>query len=163
MSRRPYLLLGGGLALFIIFLDQLVKWVMLDIMDIANRPPVEVTPFFNFVMVWNYGVSFGMLSHPSSNVPYFLIAVALVIISVMIGWLWQCRDTMLSLAIGLVIGGALGNVIDRFRFGAVADFFDVHIMGWHWPAFNIADSSIFIGVAILLWDGLFRAKSKAKT
>ncbi len=152
--------LGLGIAVLAILIDQLVKWAILDGLDIANRPPIEVTPFFNLVMVWNYGVSFGMLAHPGSLVPYFLIAVALVIVGVMVVWLWQCRDRVIALAIGLVIGGALGNVIDRFRFGAVADFFDVHLMGWHWPAFNIADSAIFIGVVILLWDGLIRAKPK---
>lgn len=145
---------GLLIAIIAIALDQLSKWIMLDVVGIATRPPIEVTPFFNLVMVWNYGVSFGMFSHPERWMVYVLIAVALAIVGFMLHWLWRAEKMWVALALGLVIGGALGNVIDRLRFGAVADFFDVHVAGYHWPAFNIADSCIFIGVALLIWDGL---------
>ena len=147
------------MAFVIIVMDQLSKWLMLSVVDIANRPPIEVTPFFNLVMVWNYGVSFGMLSQPGTNVVYFLIGVAFIMVGVLLFWLWRATDRWVASAIGLIIGGALGNVVDRFLYGAVADFFDFHVAGYHWPAFNIADSAIFIGVALLLWDGLFRSTS----
>jgi signal peptidase II len=138
--------------------DQLSKWYMLEMVKIAERPPIEVTSFFNLVMVWNKGVSFGMLSQSQDWMPWLLIAVAIVISGILSVWLWRSQDRFISLALGLVIGGALGNVIDRVRFKAVADFFDFHMMGYHWPAFNIADSAICVGVALLLWDGLIRSK-----
>lgn len=150
---------GLLLALLTIILDQLSKWYLLEIINMPGRAPIEVTSFFNLVMVWNYGVSFGMLSHPGTNVSYFLIAVAVVIVAVMLGWLTKITERWLALATGLIIGGALGNVIDRLRFGAVADFFHLHAMGYHWPAFNVADSAICIGVMMLLFDGI-RPKSK---
>lgn len=132
---------------------------MLDIVHIADRPPIEVSSFFNLVMVWNYGVSFGMFSEPGSSTVWLLIGVAVLIVGILGYWLTKTTDRLLGIAFGLVIGGALGNVIDRLRFGAVADFFDFHVMGYHWPAFNIADSAICIGVAILLWDGMIRSRS----
>ncbi len=134
---------------------------MLDMVQIAARPPIEVTAFFNLVMVWNTGVSFGMFADSVSWMPWVLIGVALVIAAGLSVWLWRCADRFIGLALGLVIGGAIGNVIDRARFGAVADFFDFHVAGLHWPAFNIADSAICIGVALLLWDGLVRSRRQA--
>lgn len=150
--------LGAAVALVTILCDQLQKWAMLELLHIAERPPIEITGFFRLVMVWNRGVSFGMFSGHDELTRWFLIAVALAISAGMIVWLWRCHDRFIAAAIGLIIGGALGNVIDRLRFGAVADFFDFYLGDYHWPAFNVADSAIFIGVALLLWDGLFRKK-----
>lgn len=143
-------------AVVAIVLDQFSKYWLLDVVRISERSPIEVVPFFNLVMVWNHGVSFGMLSEPGTDVPYFLIGVALVICGFMGRWLYMSVSKWVSAGIGLVIGGALGNVIDRLRFGAVADFFDLHIASYHWPAFNVADMAIFFGVVMLLWDGFFR-------
>lgn len=149
---------GGLAALLALALDQANKWHMLSVVDIANRPPIEVTPFFNLVMVWNRGVSFGMFSE--QNQPLLLICLSLVICGVLLVWLFKAESRAVALAIGLVIGGALGNVIDRVRFGAVADFFDFYIENWHWPAFNIADSCIFIGVVVLCIDSMFMHRHK---
>jgi signal peptidase II len=77
-------------------------------------------------------------------------------------WLWRALRSIPAAALGLVIGGALGNVVDRIRFGAVFDFLDVHVAGWHWPAFNVADSAISVGVAVLLIDSLFQNPDKGK-
>lgn len=135
---------------------------MLDVVGIATRPPIEVTPFFNLVMVWNHGVSFGMFSNPDSDYSmWVLIAVAIGISIALSFWLFKSERLSEVMAIGLVIGGALGNVIDRLRFGAVADFFDIHALGYHYPSFNIADSAIFIGVAWLLYDGFVHSSAKA--
>ncbi len=147
-----------ALSLLVIALDQLCKWIMLYEVGIANRPPIEVLPFFNLVMVWNYGISFGMLAEPGTNIPIFLIVTALVIVGVLLYWLYHLKDRFLAFSVALVIGGALGNVIDRILYGAVADFFDVHVAGYHWPAFNIADSAVFIGVMLLLYDSFFRRR-----
>ncbi|MCI5048908.1 MAG: signal peptidase II [Rickettsiales bacterium] len=143
-------------------LDQISKYWMLDIVRIAERPPIEVTSFFNLVMVWNHGVSFGMLSKPGTGVPVFLIGVAVIIVIAMLVWLFRNDNKLVALAIGLVVGGAIGNIIDRIRFGAVADFFDFHVMGWHWPAFNIADSGIVIGVGLLLYDNIMHHPKRVK-
>ncbi|MCE2927147.1 MAG: signal peptidase II [Rickettsiales bacterium] len=155
-AKPSFFMLGLAIALFILSADQLCKWWMLEIIDIDARPPIEVTSFFNLVMVWNPGVSFGMFAR--HDMPMVLSAVAIAICLILFMWLKKADTRHLAIAIGLVIGGALGNVIDRFRFGAVADFFDFHLYGYHWPAFNIADSCIFIGVAVLLLDSIVAGK-----
>lgn len=121
---------------------------------------VEVTSFLNFVMVWNRGVSFGMLNNnePSALQPYLLSAFALLVVGILIYWLRSVADKYNATAIGLVTGGAIGNTIDRLIYGAVADFFDFHAWGYHWPAFNIADSVILIGVFMLVTDSFFNIK-----
>lgn len=128
--------------------DQLSKWWLLDLLHTQQHPFIEVAPFFNLVMVWNRGVSFGLLS--GANARWFLIVVSLVIVVLLLRWDRERPSQLHHLGTGLICGGAIGNVIDRLRFGAVADFFDVHLAGFHWPAFNIADSAIVVGVALLL-------------
>lgn len=150
--------IGIATALAAFLADQASKWYLLAVADIAHRPPIEVTPFFNLVMVWNQGVSFGMLA--SHNQPYPLIALSLIICAFLVRWLWTTSITWVAAAIGLVIGGALGNIVDRLRYGAVADFFDFYIKNLHWPAFNIADSCIFIGVVLLCVDSMVVARNK---
>lgn len=153
---------GWLIALLIAVLDQASKWWMLEIVRIDARPPIEVTSFFNLVMVLNRGVSFGMLSQPGELMPWILKGVALMIVVVLVRWLHRCADRWVALALGLIIGGATGNIIDRARFGGVVDFLDFHVGVYHWPAFNVADASICCGVMLLLWDGLLRSKPAPK-
>jgi len=94
--------------------------------------------------------------------PLVLAALALIVSVVLTAWLWQARRLSLGLALGLVIGGAIGNVIDRLRFGAVVDFLDLHAFGYHWPAFNVADSAITVGVFLMLFDTLAADKPEAR-
>ena len=119
------------------------------------QPPhaIPLTDWLNLVMAWNHGISFGLFS--GDAMPYALTGVALAVVGVLVVWL--IRDPRASAAVwlGLVIGGAVGNVVDRVRLGAVAEFIDVHVGAWHWPAFNVADSAITLGVALILIDGLF--------
>lgn len=139
-------------ASLVLVADYLSKaWILNDVM----APPrvVEVTSFFNLVLTFNRGISFGLFGGQAG--PWLFIAVALAIVAVLLVWLWRGTSARLSLALGLVIGGALGNVVDRLRFGAVVDFLDFHVAGYHWPAFNLADSTITIGVLILIADSLF--------
>jgi signal peptidase II len=170
--EHQYQIVGLAVAILGFSLDQLTKWWILEFLlpcffgetgpDCqVNSPSITVTPFFNLVMAWNRGVSFGMFAHEAEIMPYMLIAVALAITGVMVVWLRRTDRVFQAVAIGAVIGGAIGNVIDRLRFGAVADFLDVHVAGWHWPAFNVADSFICVGVAMLLWDG-FRSERTAR-
>ena len=147
--------LGLVLALVVAIVDQAVKAVLLDVMA-AQGGPVAVTGFFNLVTVWNRGVSFGLFNRGEGVSPWLFIALAAGIVAALVWWLAKARDRWLALLLGLVIGGAAGNMVDRLRFGAVADFFDLHLAGWHWPAFNVADAAISVGVALLLLDALLR-------
>lgn len=148
---------GLLIALVSLIIDQASKIYLVDIYKLAAAGTQQITSFFNLVMVWNRGISFGMFSgHESSN--YFFIGISIVIVCILSFWLIKTEFKLEAIGIGFVLGGALGNIIDRFRYGAVADFFDFHIHGKHWPAFNIADSTIFIGACILIISSLFFGK-----
>lgn len=142
---------GVSLALLVLIVDQITKQI---IVGEVMQPPrvIEVTGFLNLVMVWNRGISFGMLAGQHEAMRWVLSAVALAITVVLVLWLRRMDRRWPAAAVGLVIGGAVGNVIDRFRYGAVADFVDLHVFGYHWPAFNVADAAISVGVVLLLID-----------
>ena len=146
--------LGLGIALCISLIDQATKWLILERIMVPPYP-IEVLPIFNLVLVWNRGVSFGFLNSAIEWMPYLLSAFAIAVSLFLISWLRRIDTRLLGGAIGLVIGGALGNAADRLSHGAVVDFLDLHIGDVHWPAFNVADASITIGVLLILIDGLF--------
>ena len=147
-------LLAGGIVLI---LDHLTKWIIRDVV-LDDARYIEITGFFNLVEAWNRGVSFGLFASSSAWTPVLLSALAIAISIVLLVWLRKAETLLLSIALGIVIGGAVGNVIDRILWGHVFDFLDFHIAGYHWPAFNVADSAITIGVALILIDG-FIAKT----
>lgn len=152
---------GLALAAAVIVLDQASKWwILTGVM----APPriIEVTPFFNLVLVWNRGVSFGILNQGSAWVPWLLSALVAAICVGLFIWLRRAEGRWLAAALGLILGGAIGNLVDRLRFGAVLDFLDVHAAGYHWPAFNMADSAITVGVGILLVDALIAGRDERK-
>ncbi|MCC6470823.1 MAG: signal peptidase II [Alphaproteobacteria bacterium] len=151
--------LGLGLAALILVADQLTKAWMMGLLQGAGRA-VEVTGFFKLVTVWNRGMSFGLFNDAQAS--WALIALALAISGILLWWLKGTTRALPGLAIGLVLGGALGNVVDRLRFGAVFDFLYFHIGEWYWPAFNLADSAITVGVALLLLDGLSESRESPK-
>ena len=152
--RRPHLA-GSALFVAVLALDQVTKAVALAGLDpAAGGGPVEVAPFFNLVLVWNTGVSFGMLADAGGASPWILVGLAALIAAVVAFWLARERRALPRFALWLVLAGALGNVVDRVRFGAVVDFLDFHLGGYHWPAFNVADSAIVIGACLLILDGL---------
>ncbi|WP_207478075.1 signal peptidase II [Arenibaculum pallidiluteum] len=157
---RPRIAMGLAAALVCILLDQASKWWILEV---VMQPPrvIEVTSFFNLVLAWNRGVSFSLFYSHHDAMPWVLSALALGIVAYLLNWLRRAERAWTALALGLVIGGALGNVIDRVRFQAVVDFLDVHAAGWHWPAFNVADAGICVGVAMLVLDGLFVRPEKS--
>ena len=154
MTRPRRLALGLGLAAAVVVVDQLSKWW---IVERVMQPPrvIPVTPFFNLVMGWNRGVSFGMFNWDSAASAWVFSALALAIVALLLVWMARDDRASCAAALGVVIGGALGNVVDRVRFGAVADFLDFHAFGLHWPAFNAADSAISLGALALLADALF--------
>jgi signal peptidase II len=142
---------GLLIAAGIVIADQVTKWLALALMPLERFVPV--TPFFNLVLVWNPGISFGMFGSAPSWSRWVLIGLTLLISLALIIWLRRESRLLPQLAIWSILAGALGNLIDRVRFGAVVDFLDFHIGGYHWPAFNIADSAIVIGAALLVLDG----------
>ncbi len=162
MLKPPFLRSGLGLAACVVLIDQATKAYFLALLGEAGGRAIEVTPFFNLVAVWNYGVSFGLFNTGSPGAAWVLAALALGVVGALGLWLRRAEGRAVAAALGLVIGGAIGNVIDRLRFGAVFDFLDVHARGWHWPAFNVADSAIFLGVAVLVIDALFAGPEKTK-
>lgn len=153
---------GLLIALAIFIADQAVKWWMLDILMIADRGPISVTPFFSLVMVWNRGISFGMLNAlPHTHLLFS--GLAIVISSLLVLWLKKADHPWLVVGLGLIIGGAVGNMIDRLRFGAVADFFYFHVAEFYWPAFNIADAAICIGAGLIILESLVHKKHEKTT
>nr|WP_295827166.1 signal peptidase II [uncultured Azospirillum sp.] len=160
-QSRSYWLFGLIVAVAVVVLDQASKWWILEQVMQPVPHVVEVTSFFNLVLVWNFGVSFGTFAGGGALMPYILSAVAAVIAVCLIVWLKQAERRLIALALGFIIGGAVGNVVDRLMHGAVVDFLDFHLAGWHFWAFNVADSGISVGVVLLLIDGLFAGREKS--
>jgi signal peptidase II len=114
-----------------------------------KQHPVEIFPFFNIVIVFNRGISFGMFAGAATWMPLALTVMAAAIVTVLFVWMLRATEKTVILALGVIIGGAAGNIIDRLHYGFVIDFLDFHLGRYHWPAFNIADTAVFIGVVIL--------------
>lgn len=153
------MLLGLIAAVAAIVIDQLSKYLVLNYV-VDSSSVVILAPFFNFVRAWNTGVSFSMFNDGGLVGMIALTAVALVIVAFLVNWLRQEKSKIVQVALGMIIGGAIGNVIDRIRLGAVFDFLDFHIGSSHWPAFNAADSFICVGAVMIIIHGLwFNEKS----
>lgn len=150
---------GSIIAVLVLVLIQITQQILFATLAGAE-PPITVTPFFNLVTVWNPGISFGMLQDVPQG-QWVLSGIAIIVVIALLSWLRKVNDRYTATALGLIIGGAMGNIIDRVRFSAVFDYLDFHAFGYHWPAFNLPDSFIFIGVALLL-IGSFHHKSKSK-
>jgi signal peptidase II len=174
---------GFAVALDVLILDQISKWLILeyvmrdkvqpqgiklDLIQWLTKAParmpsgtsIEYLSFFNLTMVWNEGISFGMF-HGTGI--WILCALSLVITVLFSVWLTRATGWLQAVSLAMVIGGAIGNVIDRLRFGAVADFFDFYIGDWHYPAFNVADCGIVVGIALLVLDGVFFEPKRNKS
>jgi signal peptidase II len=150
------LMRGLSVAVAVVFLDQLSKLGVLVLF--AGRTLREriwsLTSFFDLVLTFNRGMSFGLFNNGAAlNAILFSLAAG-VIVAALLVWLRRVTNPFLGIAIGMVVGGAIGNVVDRLRFGAVVDFLYFHVGSWYWPAFNLADSAICLGVAGMLLDGL---------
>ena len=150
---------GLAIAVAALVLDQGWKLQFLFGFDwigtfgpMPNGIRYEILPFFDVVMVWNYGISYGLLWSTSSLSRWLLVCAAISVTGFLVWWLRSVKDFMLASAIGLIIGGALGNVIDRIAYGAVADFFLFHAFGYNWYVFNIADIAVVGGVALMALD-----------
>ncbi len=153
--------LGLWIAVIVLVADQISKWWIVSTVMMPPRV-IPVTSFFNLVMGWNRGVSFGLFNSDSPLNDWVLPVVALVIVGFLLVWLIRAEKPLMALALGMVIGGAIGNLIDRFHYGAVADFLDFHMAGYHFPAFNVADAGISVGALFLVVDSLFSGPDKNK-
>ncbi len=143
---------GLAIALIVLAIDQGYKWWMLNIYDIGSRGIVKITPFFDITLVWNRGISYGLFQQNSDTGRYVLIGIIVLIMIVLVVWLLRTRGYLIAIAMGLILGGAMGNVIDRIVYGAVADFFSFHSWGYYWYVFNLADVWVVAGAALLLYD-----------
>jgi len=155
---KPRLLPGVIAAVLTLALDQASKLWLLFVLDIAHRGTVQVTPFFDLVLAWNIGISFGWFQNDSQLAQTALMVVKAVAVIALGIWMARSRTLLATVGLGLIIGGAIGNGIDRFAYGAVLDFalFHLQIAGntYNWYVFNLADTAIVAGVAALLYDSL---------
>jgi signal peptidase II len=147
--------LGGLAALVVLAADQGSKYWVLNVLDLPDLRQVQLLPVLNLTMVWNQGVTFGLLNGLGSWSHLALAAIALVVVCALCLWLWRAETTLTAVAIGGIAGGAVGNVIDRLRYGAVVDFIHAHLGDWSWYVFNVADAAIVCGVAVLILESQF--------
>ena len=154
MTPRGRIGLALLAALLVLAADQASKWWVLEALRLPERGQVVLAPFLNLTMVWNQGITFGLLRMDGGWGPTLLAGVALAVVAALGVWVARAENRLTALALGAVAGGAVGNVIDRLRFGAVVDFVHAHAWGWSWYVFNVADAAIVCGVAALLLDGL---------
>lgn len=148
-------LVGLCTAIAAFVIDQGHKLWMLRVFDIETRQPVHLGPFFDVIMAWNTGISYSLLRADTPAGRESLLVMTLVATLVLSIWLWRAQLAITTAALGLIVGGALGNACDRFAYGAVADFFYFHVGGFSWYVFNLADVAIVAGAAILLYESLF--------
>jgi signal peptidase II len=151
------------LAVLVVVLDYWTKHLATE--NLILYRPLPVTSWFNLTLAHNEGAAFSLLADAGGWQRWFFTLVALGISVVLLIWLWRLpnRSRLLPSALMLVLGGAIGNLIDRLRFGYVVDFVDLHYQGWHWPAFNVADSAIVLGVLLLLVDGFLPRRGAQPT
>jgi signal peptidase II len=152
-----------AIAAAVIVLDQLSKFWILDLLKLQDRGSIRVLPVFQLTMVWNPGVSFGLMRADTQSGRWILVAFAAAIVTALAFWARRLERPLTAVALGFVMGGAIGNnLIDRVRFGAVADFLDFHALWFPW-VFNVADSAISIGVGLLLLDSFLPRKPPSAT
>lgn len=143
---------GLLLAAITVGLDQFTKALVLAFLEPYQA--VEWAPFLSCVLVFNTGISFGLFAGETALLRWVLIGLALAVSVLLTSWLYKEKRPRVASALGLILGGAIGNVVDRIFRHAVVDFLDLHIGGWHWPAFNLADSAITVGVVLYVFTSL---------
>jgi signal peptidase II len=163
MTRNSLTLLGIVAALVVLAADQASKWWILDIVRLPDVGQVVLLPVLSLTMVWNRGVTFGLLTGFGEWSYLLLAAVALAVVAALGVWLRRAESRLVATALGAIVGGALSNVVDRLRFGAVVDFIHAHVGGWSWYVFNLADAAIVCGVAALVLDSLLPRARRANS
>lgn len=156
---------GWFAAMAALILDQGSKLLLLHgfgFKDMRTGEVVSVLPFFNLTMTWNRGISYGLFPARGIAGTLVLSLFSAVIVAILGWWMWHAQRKNLAVGLGLVIGGALGNLIDRLIYGAVADFFQFFAFGYSWYVFNVADVAITLGVIVLLYDALMKPETRAE-
>ncbi len=155
-------ILGFSIALITLVLDQATKLYTFYIYDLPVKEPVELAPFVNLIVVWNRGISYGLFQQNSDIGRWGLIVVSILAAIGLSFWIRRTKAKLLAASLGLIVGGAIGNVIDRLWFGAVFDFIQIHFGSWSWYVFNVADAAIVAGVVGLLYDSFVLEARRAK-
>ncbi len=145
---------GTLAATLVLIADQASKWWVLEVLRLPERGPIPVLPVLSLTMVWNQGVTFGLFHQDGVWGPWLLAGIALAVVVALAVWLRRAENPLVAASLGAIGGGAIGNVIDRLRYGAVVDFLHAHAFGWSWYVFNVADAAIVCGVAALVLDGM---------
>jgi len=163
MSRNRLTLLGVVAALIVLAVDQASKWWILYKLDLPDIGQLVLLPVLNFTMVWNRGVTFGLLNGFGGWSYLVLAGVAFAVVVALGIWLRRAESRVVAASLGAIVGGALSNVLDRLRYGAVVDFIQAHIGVWSWYVFNVADAAIVCGVMTLLLESLLRRPDQARS
>jgi signal peptidase II len=155
-TRTQIRRIGLGIAALVFGLDQLIKALIVHTLELPSRLAIDLLPIFRFVWVENHGISMGFLTANSSIERWLLVLLTAAIAVAVVFWLWREQNRLDAAALGLVLGGALGNITDRVRLGYVADFLDLHFGDMHpFLVFNVADAAITVGVLLLVLRALF--------
>jgi len=151
---------GLAITASILIADQASKFIVLQVMKLSPGVAIPVTPFLDLSLTYNRGISYGLWPQDSDLGRYVLVAISLAAAGLFVVWLGRTGSRLVALALGLLIGGALGNAVDRVIHGAVVDFVSLHAFGWRWYVFNVADSAIVAGVVGLLYDAVLGGATK---
>lgn len=160
-APRSFWRFGFTLAVIVLAVDQAVKLWLLRVVDLAATGPIRITPFLDFVLVWNQGISYGLFQQESDLGRWLLVAFTAAIIVVLSVWLARAQDRWTAASLALIVGGAVGNAIDRIAYGAVADFVHFFVGSFSWYVFNVADAAIALGVIGLLLDAVRGRRNNA--
>ena len=153
MNRR---IVGLTLALAVLLADQLSKYWVLHAAHLTDGHILIILPVLNFVLLWNHGITFGILNGDGGITWVILAAIAIAVVAGLTAWLWTTKYLTTTLAIGAITGGAIGNITDRLHYGAVVDFIQAHIGVYSFYVFNVGDSAIVCGVGVLMVESLLR-------
>lgn len=164
LKKYKFLLFSICIVAFFIFIDQITKTKaiqtisQLEVKTNYIHKHIKITPFFNIVLIWNSGISFGMLNNNNYITSRILIIITTIISLYILYLIYKSKNYINAICYSLIFAGAIGNIIDRIKYSAVVDFLDFHLFDYHWPAFNIADSCVFIGVFLLLLNDFITTK-----
>jgi signal peptidase II len=154
--------IGVAAALVTLVLDQIAKLYTLFVYDLPVREPVHLTPFLDLIVVWNRGISYGLFQQHTEAGRWILVAVSLAAALALSVWIRRTEGRLLAACLGLIVGGAVGNAIDRVAYGAVFDFIHFHIGSFSWYVFNVADAAIVAGVVGLIYDSFVLEKRRTR-
>jgi signal peptidase II len=161
VTQDRYLRTGLVIAVVVLLADQASKWAILSPIGLPERSPIVLAPVLNLTFVRNSGVTFGLLNGFGEWGHLLLAGLAICVVAALGVWLRRAETRLTAIALGAIAGGAIGNVIDRLRFGWVVDFIDAHLGNWHWYVFNLADAAIVCGVIALVIDSQWPRRAPA--